>query len=254
MTEWVCGEVLDLLERREAWGLTRGPDGYEAWVGIGGLALVGADEARGWTAEARLRSVGTELRPAPAEAPAGRAPGASVSRLPWGSRVAPAGEAVRLPDGSRAIPRDPDRLIPESERSRRFPSEADAIVASASTWLGVPYSWGGRTELGADCSGFVQAVHALHGVALPRDSRDQRAAGPELPDSWEDVRPGDLLFFAPEGRGVTHVALSLGGREILHAAAGNGRVAVDDLAGDAPLARRLHESIVAHTRPTAARV
>ncbi len=252
VTEWVCGEVLDLLDRRDAWCRTRGSDGYEAWVGTGGLALVEAEEARRWADDARLWSLGTELRPAPADGRADSVAGSSVSRLPWGSRVVPAGEALRLPDGSLVIPRDPDRLIPEPERARRFPSEAAAIVASASTWLGVPYSWGGRTELGADCSGFVQAVYALHGVALPRDSRDQRAASPELSDSWDDARPADLLFFAPEGKGVTHVALCLDGREILHAAAGNGRVAVDDLAGEAPLARRLHGSIVARTRPTAA--
>ncbi len=133
-------------------------------------------------------------------------------------------------------------------------------MASARAWEGVPYVWGGRTECGVDCSGFVQSVYGLHGVRLPRDSRDQRECGAgREPGAGRAPRgrdrdallPGDLVFFAPEGHGITHVAVSLGGARILHAAASNGWVAEEDLEGDRPLARRLAASIVACTRPLA---
>jgi cell wall-associated NlpC family hydrolase len=51
--------------------------------------------------------------------------------------------------------------------------------------------------------------------------------GPE----HENLRPGDLLFFAEAGR-VNHVGLSLGRGHIVHASASNGGVDLNDLAGD----------------------
>lgn len=300
VTEWVCGETLALAERRDEWARTVGLDGYEAWVPLGSLELVPDFEAESWRAAATLWSLGTELlaegrgarafgsdpegRPGAApEASRHDGPGARPTfsvpnRLPWGGRVAPAaGGAVRLPDGATARPRDTERLVSEPARARRFPRDGGELVETAARWLGAPYAWGGRTEGGVDCSGLVQAVYALHGAPLPRDSDAQAAADPpvaatggasgdrgsaptergRVTDSGregldlqpDDLEPGDLIFFAPEGRGISHVAIAAGGPRILHAAASRGAVAWDDLWSDAPLARRLRESIVRVTRP-----
>ena len=116
-------------------------------------------------------------------------------------------------------------------------------------WPGVPYLWGGRTDLGADCSGFVQAVFATVGVGLPRDSYQQAEAHPDVRGSGVSTEPGDLLFFAPNEGTITHVALALGGSRIIHAASSNGAVCEDDLEADTPLTALLTESIVRHTRP-----
>jgi len=122
----------------------------------------------------------------------------------------------------------------------------------AKEWVGVPYGWGGRTELGVDCSGFVQALFGSLGVALPRDSRKQREVGPDLRvpvPGGIDPEAGDLLFFAPGGEAITHVALALGGWRILHASSSNGQVQEDDLLAGGALGRLLVDSIVARTRP-----
>ena len=153
-------------------------------------------------------------------------PPRSANRLPWGGRArSSAGGRVMLPDGAEAMPRDPERLVPDHERAARYPATGSAVVRSAAEWLGAPYAWGGRRRSGVDCSGLAQAVYALHGVDLPRDSGPQREAGHDLSidsDGWMRLGPGDLLFFAPEGRGITHVAICLGSGLILHAAASNG--------------------------------
>ncbi len=246
VTEWLCGEVIAILERAEGWLLGRGPDEYEGWV-TESAALAGKpSEIDAWRRDATLWSLGTELQ--------GDLPRAA-NRLPWGARARPAsGGRVALPDGTIAVPRDPDRLVPEEDRAERFPATGDAILHTALEWSGAPYMWGGRTRAGVDCSGLVQAVYGLHGCPLPRDSDQQREVGADLavgPGTWGDLEPGDLLFFAPEGRGISHVAICVGGGGILHAAASNGRVAVNDLGSDEHLARLLRGSMVAGTRPLA---
>jgi len=251
VSEWVCGEVLDTGERRADWVRTRGPDGYEGWVHGGGLLQVDGATAEEWRAGAQLYSLGIRLD-GPDASPDAGALWPTPAFLPWGARARPAGDAVRLPDGHEVRPSEPGRLVNDAGRRRRFPPEPSGLVATASAWCGTPYVWGGRTRAGADCSGFVQAVFAAHGVALPRDSREQLAVGPVIdaahPDPGER-RAGDLLFFGGSGTEITHVALCLGGTRILHSAAANGAVAADDLDDPPAALADLPERLRGVTRP-----
>jgi cell wall-associated NlpC family hydrolase len=54
-------------------------------------------------------------------------------------------------------------------------------------------------------------------IAIPRDADQQFHAGKVVEGA---PRPGDLLFFGTGGR-ITHVTLSLGGDDFIHAS-GNG--------------------------------
>lgn len=90
-----------------------------------------------------------------------------------------------------------------------------AIVAYAKQFLGNPYVYGGTslTE-GADCSGFTMKIFEHFGISTGRSSRDQAAKGKEIP--IDSVQPGDLLFYA-SGDYINHVALYIGGGQIIHA-------------------------------------
>ena len=90
---------------------------------------------------------------------------------------------------------------------------------------GIPYRNGGSDPSGFDCSGFVQWVFAQNGVRLPREVREQYDAGQKV--DLRNVEPGDLLFFATESRGASHVGVAIGGDQFVHAPSSQGVVRVE---------------------------
>ena len=114
------------------------------------------------------------------------------------------------------------------EVANRYPTAAD-YLKTAQAFIGVPYLWGGTTALGLDCSGFVQQVYRLNGLALPRDADQQAVLGRRV----EKARAGDLMFFGAER--VTHVALATSATEFIHASMDGGVVERGRLGGDRKL-------------------
>ena len=236
----LLGGVLRILEWQGEWARVRGEDAYEGWVQAGSL-LVG-DETGGeawWDAAVGRPALSLDLELRGEE-------GATLMRLPWGARIAVDGERARLPDGRGGRIASGRWSLWEERGSGRFARDGAAVVETAREWSGVPYVWGGRTRWGADCSGMVQMIYRTHGVVLPRDSYQQAEIGQAV-EPGEDltgVEPGDLLFFhARESARVVHVALSVGGSKMLHAAEPNGEVMEDDLAGRSALERSLAERL-----------
>ncbi len=85
----------------------------------------------------------------------------------------------------------------------------------AKQFIGNPYVWGGTSlTKGADCSGFVLSVFKKYGISLPRTSGSQANVGTKI--SMSEAKPGDLIFYAKGGR-INHVALYIGGGQVVHA-------------------------------------
>lgn len=97
----------------------------------------------------------------------------------------------------------------------------EAIWELASSFLYVPYLWGGRSDCGIDCSGLVQVVFKTAGMGLPRDSSDQFECG--LSVDFNDRRPNDLAFFHNREGKIIHVGI-VSPEGIIHA---SGRVRLD---------------------------
>ena len=93
----------------------------------------------------------------------------------------------------------------------------EKIVELSKRFLEVPYTWGGRTSFGFDCSGFVQMLYREMGVDLPRDSKDQVVWGGLAPVALEEKEPGDLIFFGKDAQSISHVGMSIGGDRFIHA-------------------------------------
>jgi hypothetical protein len=228
ISQAVLGTRLDLLNRVGDWCRVRLEDGYIGWVHKGYLQFGDEEWAFAWERATRGEpavSLGAELVD-----DAGRV----FARLPWGARcVRFTQEQYELPDGRRGAIGSGE-VVAVDRINDWFPARGDSVTRTARRWIGAPYLWGGVTTGGVDCSGLVQAVFWLHGVALPRDSDQQSLMGdPVDPGSdFSELNAGDLVFFSETPARVSHVAISLGGPHIVHGALTNGGVDVNNLAGD----------------------
>ncbi|MFE4539656.1 NlpC/P60 family protein [Streptomyces scopuliridis] len=116
---------------------------------------------------------------------------------------------------------------------------ADAL-RKAATRMGTPYAWGGggpsgpstgfcdgtngylggkcsaSSTVGFDCSSLVQYAY-WSGTKLPRTAAAQYGATSDRAVSRNDLKPGDLLFWANGGGSIYHVAIYAGDGNVLHA-------------------------------------
>lgn len=208
------GEELTRLGERGEWVYVQGPDLYFGWIRAADLSGVGDDPEQVVVSAplARVRSRPADDADAVDELPAG-APLPSPERDDQWWRIGRAEYvAVRDTVDAAAIP-------------HRYPT-ADDLLATAESFLGVPYRWGGTSAHGIDCSGLTQQVYRLNGVGLDRDA-DQQALGGRPVDR---ARPGDLFFFGADR--VTHTALATGETTFIHAPQAGGAVQRGELGAD----------------------
>ena len=94
---------------------------------------------------------------------------------------------------------------------------ASTAIATAQSYLGVPYVWGGESYGGVDCSGLTMLAWGSAGVDLPHLSRAQYSYGTHVPIG--SMEAGDLIFWSSNGTqsGIYHVAIYLGGGQMIEA-------------------------------------
>ncbi|SDZ46353.1 Cell wall-associated hydrolase, NlpC family [Evansella caseinilytica] len=92
------------------------------------------------------------------------------------------------------------------------------LVADASNYIGVPYSWGGTTPDGFDCSGFVQFVFKNNGVHLPRTVKEQWNAT----TSVSNLQVGDIVYFETISQGPSHNGIYIGNNQFIHSGSSTG--------------------------------
>lgn len=94
-------------------------------------------------------------------------------------------------------------------------SGGDYVQQALSAVGKVPYSWGGTSYSGWDCSGMVQC---LTGIGA-RTAEQQSYTGTRHYDIWN--APYGALYFYDTGAGAYHVGISLGNGSMVHAANAN---------------------------------
>lgn len=215
------------------------PDGYRGWIHEGYLTRVDVPALADRADATRFLGEGSE----------------PALRVSFGCTVRAGRRTLRLPLGAWIGSTDvvvlAGEAVPMGELAERCPPVGDAVVRTAQRYFdSTSYQWGGVTPWGADCSGFVQTVFALHGVDLPRDAWQQAGIGADAGRDLEAHAAGHLLFFSDrDDRRITHVGIAAGGGRMLHLALGRGGWADDDLLGDdAPYVARLRASFVGARR------
>lgn len=210
VTQLLFGDAVEILEQAAPWFRIRiAFDRYEGWMDFKQLARVSA-------AEYHAAQHTDFMVPALDRAVAVAADG-SHFYLPASAGL-PGFSGGRCRIGKASFD-----LLFEPARFTGAAADGQALTAAARFFLNAPYLWGGRTGFGIDCSGFVQAVYKLSGIALERDASRQAEQGTPV-NFLPEAQPGDLAFFDNADGRIVHVGLMLNAGEIIHAA---GQVRID---------------------------
>lgn len=97
---------------------------------------------------------------------------------------------------------------------------AQAVIADAKKYLGVPYVWGGAGGArggnpfsGMDCSSFVSQVYKDFGISIPAYTVSMEPCGHEI--SRSQVQTGDMGFYGSHG-GSHHICMALDNNTMIY--------------------------------------
>lgn len=229
-TQAILGTPVKILKKERGYYFVRTPDNYLSYSETAGITAMNKAEFEAWQSADKV--VYTDVYGhAFSEASEISTP---VSDLVSGNILQNLGQSrgfykVSFPDKRIAyIPVIKAQSFAQWEK--RPNPDAEQILKSARSMLGVPYLWGGTSTKGVDCSGFTKTSFFLNGIVLPRDASQQAMVGEKV-DIYEadtvniakclrNLKSGDLLFFAGDKRTmrVTHTALYIGNGQFIQSA------------------------------------
>ena len=217
--------TVDLINQREASLAAERTAAERAAAEQASAAVAAADSQRRADTPAPAADATPEA-PASSPAPDASAAPAEEAPAPTPAEEAPApapAEEAPAPAPAEEAPapapayEEPVYEEPDDEEPSYSYGGASTAIATAMTYLGVPYVWGGESYGGVDCSGLTMLAWESAGVDLPHLSRAQYGYGTHV--SLGDMEAGDLIFWSSDGTqsGIYHVAMYLGDGEMIEA-------------------------------------
>jgi cell wall-associated NlpC family hydrolase len=223
VTQAILGTPVKILKKESEWYLVQTPDSYLGWMTSS--SIITCTETYLLRETRSVKIIYTELTGTCYSEPDINSP--PVSDIVAGSILETTGLKmgfceVMFPDSRKGyVLQDQCQLFEDFKKL--FPPNQDDIVKTAGKFTGIPYLWGGTSSKGVDCSGFTKTVYFMNGIILQRDASQQAQYGEliDTRDNFDNLRPGDLLFFgihktdSTEER-ISHVGIYIGNGEIIH--------------------------------------
>ena len=223
-TQALLGTPIKLLQSKAGWYRVQTPDGYIAWMHNMSFSPKTEEEIINWqTLENKI--IFTDYFGFAYAEPDIKSQ--HIGDLTVGNMLnIVADEAefykVAYPDNRIAyVKKSQSERYPLWKESIRITRES--IIDKASALMGIPYTWGGTSTKGVDCSGFTKMVFLMHNIILMRDASQQAYTGIQVDISnMDNLQVGDLIFFGKKGEQgkkdrIRHVGIYLGNKEFIHA-------------------------------------
>jgi SH3-like domain-containing protein len=202
-----------VLEQKDGWARIRTADDYTGWAPLAGLRTGQPYAAKGRVGE--VRSLFAHIY-----REASVTKHAPVITVPFETKLEVIAEPaeqeqrwlqVRLPDDRPGwIQRGDLTFDPK-------PIGIPEMIALSKRFLGLPYTWGGTSSFGYDCSGFAQMLCRRRGVNMPRDAQPQADWSGVVTVERPDLQPGDLLYFGSSPKKITHTGIYIGDGKFINA-------------------------------------
>jgi len=216
VSQAIYGTTVGVVGEQAGWIDVRTPDDYQGWMPLADVRRPAAGEKPYASAGrvAQVESLFANLYHEP-----------NVTRrqplitVPFETRLEVIAEPadnphwleVRLPDDRSGWLQSGDVTFDTR------PLSIGETIALSRRFLGLPYTWGGTSSFGYDCSGFTQMLCRRRGVRMPRDADLQAAWQGVAAVRREDLQPGDLLYFGSAADHITHTGLYIGEGKFINA-------------------------------------
>ncbi len=211
VSQAIYGANVGIVEQKDGWARIRTADDYTGWAPLPALRPGEPYAAKGRVAEvqslfAHIYREASVTKHAP------------VVTVPFETKLEvvaePAGQKwaqVRLPDDRSGWIQLGDVAFDPK------PLTTAEMLSLSRKFLGLPYTWGGTSSFGYDCSGLTQMLERRRGVTLPRDAQPQAEWSGVAPVERKDLKPGDLLYFGSSEKHITHTGMYLGDGKFINA-------------------------------------
>src|ERR1017187_5480192 len=212
VSQAIFGANVGILEQKDGWAHIRTADDYTGWTPLSALLSGKPHAASGRVAE--VQSLFAHIyreSDVTTHAPLLTVPFESRLEVVAGSSQDARGLQARLPAGRGGGVQAADvSLHPK-------PLSIAETLEFSKRFLGLPYTWGGTSSYGYDCSGFSQMLARRRGVTLPRDAQPQAEWSGVSSVDRQHLEPGDLLYFGASEKKITHTGIYLGNGKFINA-------------------------------------
>ncbi len=207
VSESYCSEQVSLLKKEKEWAyIETSVDSYQGWVPL--EALTPRKEI--FVSNAKVCRCAAHLydREDTTHGP--------ILTLPFDTALEVLSSQSRfihvsLVDGQKGYIQKGDITLSSSLKKK------EELTHFSLQFLNLPYTWGGRSSFGYDCSGFVQMLYRHIGIRLPRDAKQQISWEGFKEVSIEGLKSGDLLFWGSSANEIRHVGMYLENHRFIHA-------------------------------------